>query len=149
MNNTIKPSPAARHKARCLLIQALYQWQINPLPIIDIATEFLSYHADAKIDLNYFNDVLQGIVEHFEALDQLLHPYLDRPINEVSPIEKNILRLGAYELAYRPDLPYRIVINEALRLTKTYGGSDGHKFVNGILDKLADQLRSLEKQTEQ
>ncbi len=100
-----------------------------------------------KTDIDYFKELLQGIPAHCVNLDQHLQPLLDRPADELDPIELAILRIGAYELMQRPDIPYRVAINEGVELAKAFGAADGHKYVNGVLDKLARQLRSKEMKT--
>jgi N utilization substance protein B len=96
-------------------------------------------------DLEYFQDLLRGVEKHVDALDAKLRPHLDREVAQVDPIERAALRLGAYELAYRPDVPYRVILNEAIEVTKRFGADHGHSYVNGVLDKLAAELRAPEK----
>jgi N utilization substance protein B len=97
-------------------------------------------------DLEYFEDLLRGVEEHVQALDEALKPYIDREVEQIDPVERAALRLAAYELKYRPDVPYRVIINEAIEVTKRFGADHGHSYVNGVLDKLAAQLRIAEKQ---
>jgi len=96
-------------------------------------------------DLDYVEDLLHGVEKNVDALDASLRPYLDREVAEVDPIERAALRLAAYELKHRPDVPYRVVINEAIEVTKRFGADHGHSYVNGVLDKLAGELRGAEK----
>ena len=101
----------------------------------------------AKTDQDFFSDLLRGALANFAELEQQIQPCLDRPLKELSPVEFAILLLGTYELAGHPEIPYRAVINEAVELAKIYGGTDGHKYVNGVLDKLAAKLRASEVNT--
>jgi N utilization substance protein B len=138
-NNAV--SPAARHNARRYALQAMYQWQIANTAINDIETEFLKYHIDKKFDLAYFKELIHGVPECRNEIDQEMLPFLIRPLNEIDPIELSVLRIAIYELIKRPDVPYRVIINEALELTKKFGSVEGHKFVNGLLDKIAKKNR--------
>lgn len=137
-------SPAARRLARQYALQALYQWQLSQALPADIETQFLAKQINKKTDLEYFKELLHTIPQQYVELDSYLTPFLSRPINEIDPIELAILRLSTYELAKRLDIPYRVSINEALELTKKYGSIEGFKFVNGVLDHVAHQLRTHE-----
>lgn len=139
-----QPSAARRRKARTLVLQALYQWHMTQAGINQIEAEFAADNDMAKVDVTYFRELLRGIPAKRTELDNLFAPLLDRPVSDVDPIELALLRMGAYELANRIDVPYRVVINEAVELAKKFGGTDGHKYVNGILDKLAPRLRQAE-----
>ncbi len=134
----------ARSKARRSAVQALYQWQMAGENIAEIHDQFLVEREMAKVDLEYFKELLHGVAGHLEALDLQIKPFLDRDINSVDPVERAILRMGAFELMFRPDVPYRVVINEALESAKMFGADQGHKYVNGVLDKVAQQTRQLE-----
>ena len=138
-----KPKIAHRKKARSLLVQALYQWQISDYPVNDIEAQYRTDNV-GKIDWDYFHELFVGIASSVEDLDKLFTPFLDREISQINPIELAILRLGAYELSQRIDIPYRVVINESIELAKKYGATDSHKYVNGIMDKMARQSRSVE-----
>lgn len=133
-----------RHQARFLLIQALYQWQVGGSAPQDILTQFQLNPQFAQADQTYFTESFLAVTEQSELLDAYYAPYLDRQLSELDPIEMSILRLASYELAQRLDLPYRVVINEALNLAKIFGATDGHKYINGILDKVAKKLRPIE-----
>lgn len=134
-----------RKKARRLALQSLYGWIISHNPLDEILIHTLKEHEGEHFDKDYFKMLLFEIPNHQHELDAFLSPYLsNRSINELDLIEINILRMGAYELRYRPEIPFRVVINEALELTKTFGAKDSFKFVNGVLDKLARELRRLE-----
>lgn len=136
--------PAARHKARCLALQAIYQWEINHDSLASLQQQFLSNFNPNKIDKEYFLSLIQGVIENPEKIDAKMLPFLDRKIQELNKIELAILRLAIFELKDRPDVPYKVVINEALQLAKSYGSEDGYKYVNGILDKVAQKIRKNE-----
>lgn len=138
------PKAGERRRARVLALQALYQREISPSPITDIEAEFIVDNDMSKVDSAFFRDVLRGVDRHQQALDRHFEPFLDRPLAEVDPIERSILRLSTYELAHRIDVPYRVVINESIELAKRFGGTEGHKYVNSVLDKLARRLRGPE-----
>lgn len=122
----------------------MYQWQLAHTPIQDIENEFLRYHIDKKLDLDYFKALLHGVSHHLHEIDNEMQPFLGRPLTEIDPIELAVLRLSIYELMKRPDVPYRVVINEALELTKKFGSIEGYKFVNGVLDRVAKKNRTVE-----
>ncbi|SRR5579883_692217 len=137
-------NPIARHNARRYALQAMYQWHIAGTPINDIENEFLNYHIDKKLDLDYFKELIHGVPKYQHDLDQEMLPFLGRSIQEIDPVELAVLRLAIYELIKRPDVPYRVIINEALELTKKFGSVEGYKFVNGLLDRIAKKLRVVE-----
>lgn len=141
-NNAI--NPIARHNARRYALQAMYQWQLAGTPVNEIETEFLHYHIDKKLDFNYFKELIYGIPKHQHEIDHQMQFFLDRSMHEIDPVELAVLRLAIYELIKRPDVPYRVIINEALELTKKFGSVEGHKFVNGILDRIAKKNRVIE-----
>ena len=128
-------------------MQGLYEWQMSGNAPQDILINYHQQHDLSKVDRDYFQTLLLGIPNEVQSLDQALVPFLSRPIAEVDPIELAILRLAAYEFIHRLDVPYRVVINEAVELAKTFGGESGHKFVNGILDKVAASTRAAEVKT--
>lgn len=130
-----------RRKARQRVLQALYRWQLNPQPARDIQQEFLQTQDMQQVDMEHFSELLRECIARADALDQALAPYLDIPASQLDPVERAILRLSLYELMQRLDIPYRVVINEAVDLAKKYGAEQGHRFVNGVLDKAARQLR--------
>ncbi len=141
----IKPmSPAARRNARRYALQAMYQWHIAHTSINDLEAEFLKYHIDKQLDMAYFKELIHGIPKHQDAIDAEMQPFLDRPLDDIDPIELSVLRLAIYELLKRPDVPYRVVINEALELTKKFGSIEGFKFINGVLDRVARKIRATE-----
>lgn len=140
----IQAGSAARALARRLGLQALYRWQINPGPWQDLAQEFASDKDMARADGEYFGALLQFICEQHASLDEALAPLLDRKPAELDPVEHAILLIGAWELRHRPDVPFRVVINEAVALGRRFGATDGHKFINGVLDRAARQWRTNE-----
>ncbi len=135
----------ARRQSRFMLVQALYQWQVAAVPVADIREQFHTQALFAKADAAYFDESLVAVIDQVEALDKQFSPFLDRRLVELDPIELTILRLATYELAYRLELPYRVIINEALELTKIFGATDSFKYVNGVLDQVAKVLREPEK----
>ena len=136
--------PQERRKARQFAVQALYSWQLNHQPAQEIELAFFEEPEFKTCDATYFQTLLRGAIDQCDELDATLKPHLHLPIAEVDPIELSVLRMATYELKFRLDVPYRVVINEALEQAKTFGATDGHKFVNGVLDKLARSLRSAE-----
>lgn len=137
-------NPGARRKARHYGMQALYQWQMTKQPINDIEVQFLSDYNFANVDVEYFHDIIHHIPASLDELEESFVSYLDRDINDLDPIELALLRLGSYELVKRIDIPYKVVINEAVALAKKFGATDGHKYINGVLDQLAQKVRSTE-----
>jgi len=135
---------AQRRKARHYGMQALYQWQMAGGSPTDIEAEFRDEYDFSHVDLEYFQALVHGVVGSADELDQLLSPLLDRGINELDPIEHALLRMGVFELRDRIDVPFKVVINEAVALTKKFGATDGHKYINGVLDKAARTLRKVE-----
>lgn len=134
----------ARHRARELALQALYQWRLTGYDMAQIEPELRGSREFGNADAELFTRLVRGVPAQAAALEQLLQPLLDRPVAELSPVERCILLLGAYELKCELEVPYRVVINEGVELAKTFGGTDGHKYVNGVLDKLAGELRAVE-----
>jgi N utilization substance protein B len=138
------PAKSARHRARELALQGVYQWRIAGTNVTQIERATRDEKSVGRYDVDFFSQLLRGAISQHEALAAQITPHLDRALNELSPIEYSVLLLGAFELSNHPEIPYRVVINEGVELAKTFGGSDGHKFVNGVLDKLAAQLRAAE-----
>jgi N utilization substance protein B len=134
-----------RRRSREFVLQGLYQWQLAKSDADAITRHLSEAKGFDKIDADYFKALLEGSIAAAPDLELAIAPLLDREYKRLSPVERAILLLAGYELAHRPDVPYRAVINEAVELAKSYGGTDGHKFVNGVLDKLAAQLRGAEK----
>lgn len=132
----------ARRRSREFALQALYQWQLAGQSGADIEQQYAGADGFAKADAALFLLLVKSAIKNSAALAAQLAPHLDRPWHEVSPIERSILLLGAIELTTMPETPYRVIINEAIELAKSFGGTDGHKYVNGILDKLAAVVRA-------
>jgi transcription antitermination protein NusB len=133
-----------RHKARRSAVQALYQWQLTRQPPAEIERDFLADPSLKDADLDYFHHLVREIPAHVPELDEQLAPHIDRGIAEIDPVERAILRLGAFELGFHPEIPYRVVLNEAIELAKTFGAEQGHKYVNAVLDRVALVLRAQE-----
>ncbi len=133
-----------RSLARERAMQALYQWQMTGQNLADIEQQFLDEQDMANVDKKYFKELLHEVPRLVDEFDELSKELLSRPIEQVDPVERAILRIGLYELKLRIDIPYRVVINEAVELAKNFGAEQGHKFVNGTLDKAAKSLRSVE-----
>lgn len=131
--------PTSRHRARELIVQALYQWQMTQHAAIEIELQFRD-EGLANADQNYFSTILHGVIKKYPEIDEKLLQSIDREINELNPVELAILRLATYELLYQPDVPYKVVINEACELAKKFGSVDGYKYVNGVLDHLANKM---------
>ncbi|VFP86747.1 Transcription antitermination protein NusB [Candidatus Erwinia haradaeae] len=134
-------NPFARRRARECAVQALYAWQISENNIMDIENNFLLEQDIHNVDISYFREIVSGIVTCVVYLDQLMQPYLSRQIDDLGQIEKAILRIALFELNQRLDVPYKVAINEGIELAKIFGAEDSHKFVNGVLDKLALKVR--------
>ena len=135
---------AERRKARHYGMQALYQWHMAGAALNDIEAEFRDEYDFSHVDLEYFQALLHGIPACVDELDEAMAPLLDRKLDDLDPIERTLLRMGMYELTQRIDVPYKVVINEEVALAKKFGATDSHKYVNGVLDKAARQLRKVE-----
>ena len=135
---------AQRRKARHFGLQALYQWTLSGASPADIEAEFRIDNDFQHTDGEYFSAVLKGVVRDVDALEALFSPVLDRRLGELDPIERNLLRLGTFELRDRIDVPYKVVISEAVALAKKFGATDSHRYINGVLDKVARDLRTVE-----
>ena len=142
------PRKSTRRRSREFALQGLYQWQLAGKDPVIIAAELAESQEFEKSDVGYFRTLLNGAIHNAPELEAQMAPFLDRAVKELSPIERGILLLGSYELMRELEVPYRVVINEAVELAKVYGGTDGHKYVNGVLDKLAAQLRQIEVRAE-
>jgi transcription antitermination protein NusB len=137
----INPASARRAVARKLAMQALYRWQINAAPWQDVVNEFAADEEMRKADRGYFSQLVTDICTTSEALDSALSTWMDRKPTELDPVERAVLWVGAHELRAAPDVPYRVVINEAVGLAKRFGATDSHKFVNAVLDAASRELR--------
>ncbi|AQA16852.1 N utilization substance protein B [Halioglobus japonicus] len=135
---------AERRKARHYAMQALYQWYMASAPLNDIEAEFRAEYDFAHVDLEYFQAVLHGVPTCVDELEAIFEPLLDRNIDDLDPIERTLLRMGIWELKERIDVPYKVAINEAVALAKKFGASESHKYINGVLDKAARELRQAE-----
>ena len=138
-----------RHRAREFALQGLYQWLLSREDSGVIDAHMRNAHGFDKADADHFNAVLHGTIKEVLGLRAELSPLIDRPIDQLSPIEHAALLIGAFELKYHLEIPYKVVINEAVELAKSFGGIDGHKYVNGVLDKLAFKVRVAEVQAQQ
>ncbi len=135
---------AARSRSRRRALQAIYAWQVGGNRMVQVIEQF-RHEQDMEIaDLEYFEDLLNGVEKHVAELDAGIKTHIDREIDQIDPIERAVLRIAAYEFRYRIDVPYRVVINEAVEVTKRFGADHGHTFVNGVLDRLAAQWREVE-----
>ncbi|MBA4286329.1 MAG: transcription antitermination factor NusB [Xanthomonadaceae bacterium] len=131
-----------RGLARRLTVQALYQWILNQTAPDTLIKEFREMpDGFGRADPQYFAELLRGTVDEAAVLTTQIVPHLDRPLNQLDPVEYSVLLMGAFELSHRPEVPYRVVVNEAVNLAKVFGAEDGYKFVNGVLDKIARQTR--------
>jgi N utilization substance protein B len=137
-------SAHARSRARRYAMQALYQWDLSGTDLPLIREQFLVNEDFSKADQPYFMELLSELPGKADVVDAGIAEYIDRPIEQLDPVERAILRIGIYELLTRTDIPYRVVINEAVQLAKKFGAEQGHAFVNGVLDKAASKLRSAE-----
>ena len=133
-----------RHRARELALQGIYQWLVTAGDDAQIEKQILAEKNLGRYDKELFSKLLRGALKQHADLEALLTPHLDRPTAELSHVEFAVLLLGAFELSHHHEVPYKVVINEAVELAKTFGGTDGHKFVNGVLDKLAPKVRKVE-----
>ncbi len=136
--------PVARTRARRRALQAVYAWQLSGAPVREVLAQFAHEQAREHADLAYFEDLVVGVDTHRKDIDAALLPFLDRSVEEVDPIERAGLRIAAYELRHRPDVPYRVVINEAIESVKKFGTEHGHTYVNGVLDHAAAEWRAVE-----
>ena len=133
-----------KRRARKLVLQALYQWLMSGAELIEIELQFRAANNMDKVDAVYFCRLLYGVPEYLSILETHFAPLLDRPMSQLNPIELTLLRLSSFELCYCQEIPYRVVLNESVSLAKQYGSQDGYKYVNGILNRMAKQVRTLE-----
>ena len=139
----------ARSMARQRAVQALYTWEMSHNDLSDIEQQFLIEQDMKNVDKKYFKELLHKIPACTDELDEQINQHLDRPMKEVDPVERAIMRLGIYEMKHRPDIPYKVVINESVELAKTFGAEEGFKYVNSILDGAAKILRAVEVEARQ
>ena len=134
----------ARTNARKAAVQALYQWQMTGQSLVEIERQFVEEERLKDVQKSYFTELFHGVPKNLSDIDEALNEFVDRPVDMVDPVERAILRIGAYELLYRLDMPYRVILNEAINLAKYFGADGSHKYVNGILDKIAQKNRAVE-----
>ncbi len=145
MGRNFNPQSAARALARRLAVQALYRWQLNAGPWQDLVNEFATESDMARADGEYFRTLVQSVVEQHEALDAALTPLLSRSAVQLDPVEHAVLLVAALELRTQAQIPFRVIINEAVSLARRFGATDGHKFINGVLDRAARDWRPEER----
>jgi N utilization substance protein B len=136
----------ARSQARRCVMQALYQWQLTEQSFSEILAQFIERDEYKTVDAAYFHELLSGAIEHHSVLSAKVAEFADRPWVQMDPIERAVLLIGMYELMYRLDVPYRVVVNEAVELTKQFGATDGYKYINALLDRVARDIRAGERQ---
>jgi N utilization substance protein B len=139
-----KPGGSKRHQARRFAVQALYGHLLADTPVNELLASFRREENFDRGDAEYFDRIVRGALAGRPQLEQSFAPYLDRPLAQIDPVEHAILLLAAYELQHCPELPYRVAINEAVELTKVFGATEGHKYINGVVDRMARQLRPAE-----
>lgn len=137
--------PRKRHRARRLALQALYQHQLTDAEAGEICDQFADRLAPEKVEVDYFQALVRGVIRDREALEARLEPVVDRGVNRLDPVERAALLIGTYELVSRLDVPFRVVIEESISLVKLFGTETSHRMVNGVLDRLAGDLRAIEK----
>jgi N utilization substance protein B len=138
-----------KRRARKLALQALYQWLMSGSELHEIEAQFRVINNMEKVDVEYFCRLLNGVPKHVTELESSLNPFIDREIAGLNPIELTTLRIGAFELIHCPEIPYKVVLDESISLTKEFGSQDGHRYVNGVLNNLARQVRSVEISVDQ
>lgn len=139
-----KESIKGKRRARKLVVQALYQWLMSSAELYEIEAQFRVINNMEKVDVEYFCRLLHGVPERLTVLEEAILPFLDRPIEGLNPIELTVLRISAFELFYCPEIPYRVVLDESVSLTKEFGSQDGYRYVNGVLNNLAKKVRAVE-----
>lgn len=137
-------SIASLKRSRRLALQAVYQWLIAETDSAALIEQYLDDDMMARADADYFNRLVLGVLQSVSDLETLFIEFLDRPLEQLDPIEHAVLLVGCYELEHCPELPYRVAINEAVELTKTYGATDSHRYINGVMDRMARQIREVE-----
>ena len=135
---------STRRRSRELALQGLYEWQISKADVAVVDAHMREHDGFARCDVEHFDALLHGCVAQIAALDAVITRHIDRRITLLSPVEHGVLLIGVYELTHCVSIPYRVASNEAVELAKSFGGTDGHKYVNGVLDKAAGELRPLE-----
>ena len=138
-------SGRARSLSRRLALQALYQWQMTGQSFPELRNQYTSDEGYSEVDAEYFQQLLQGVIDDSAALDAMIGEWLDRPVAQLDPVEHAVLLIGVEELRAHVEVPYKVVLNECVELTKKFGATDGHKFINAVLDRAARQLRAAEQ----
>jgi transcription antitermination protein NusB len=134
----------ARVRARRSAVQALYQWEMTRATIDDVISEFMTERSELKkADTDYFNDLLQGTANNITELQEEIAPNLDRRLDQLDPVERAVLMVGTYELMFHQEIPWRVIVNEAVELAKMFGAEESHKYINGVLEKIAHKIRSI------
>tara|TARA_B110000503_G_scaffold110953_2_gene166031 strand:- start:480 stop:926 length:447 start_codon:yes stop_codon:yes gene_type:complete len=146
--SNVNPLAAQRRRARHYALQALYQWTMSRAELVEIEAEFRVDNDFTHVDGDYFHDLLFGTAQNSGSLETLFVDALDRSLKDLDPVERNLLRMGTFELRDRIDVPYKVVINEAVALAKKFGATDSYRYINGVLDKVARSLRQLETTAE-
>ncbi len=136
-----KATPAQRHKARHFAVQAIYQWMLTGYSAAEIEKQFMEDQPIQGADLSYFHDLLNGVINNVKELDIAFAPHLSRPLDDLDLVDKAILRMSTYELMYRQEIPFKVIINESILLAKKFAEQDSHKFVNGVLDKVVKGIK--------
>jgi len=136
--------PWARRRARRLVLQALYQWQMSGTDEAEIEAQFREDPNFERVDAQYFHELLHGVIDRCDALDEQLAPLLDRKVTELDRVELALLRMGVYELRHRPDVPFKVAIDEAVGLARVFGAEASHRYINGVLDAVARSERACE-----
>lgn len=139
-----KKSISGKRRARKLALQALYQWLMAGTDLHETEAQFRAINNMERIDSDYFSKLLHGVPENIEALESSFTPFLDRELSGLNPIELTVLRIGSFELFHCPEIPYKVVLDESITLTKEFGSQDGYRYVNGVLNNLAKQVRAVE-----
>ncbi|MFY7697290.1 MAG: transcription antitermination factor NusB [Legionella sp.] len=139
-----KQSIKGKRRGRRLVLQALYQWLMSGAVLTDIEAQFRVANDMSRVDDTYFCRLLHGIPTQLNSLEQAFSPFLDRPINSLNPIELTVLRISTYELLNCPEIPYKVVLDEAISMAKEFGSQDGHRYVNGVLNNVAQKARMVE-----
>ena len=135
----------ARVRARRSAVQACYQWCMNSQPIQDVINEFVAERSELKkADAEYFRELLRGVAAHVDEINAELSELLDRPVEQLDPVERAILYIGIFELKYRTEIPWRVVVNESVELARMFGAEQSHRYINGVLDRAARRIRTLE-----
>ena len=138
------PQTALRTRARRLAVQALYQWDLSGSSLSEIEVQFLEDEDFSKADKDYFHELLHQVPARLDEVEQAFTSFLDRPLDEIDPVERAVLRMASYELMARIDVPYKVIINESVNLTKKFGAEQAYKYINGVLDQTARRLRAVE-----